>query len=153
MGHYKYYGYLEDEYKKWEYRLPKIRETISNFNADILCLQEAHLPSFQEDIGHYFVENGNYETILNDTRSNNKKSNNKKGFIMTMTTPILFKKDKFKLIYKDFRSKASVALLQFVDDNDIDQEIKSNESEESEHKKTGKEEKEKEATEIIVGCK
>jgi len=33
---------------------------------------------------------------------------------MTMTTPILFKRDKFKLICSDFRSKATLTLLQFI---------------------------------------
>eukprot|EP01083_Nonionella_stella_P179597 638055_1 len=105
--HYRYYGYLEEEYKQWQHRLPKLQETMTSLNTDIICLQEAHLPSFNQDFGDYLLKNGNYRIILNDVRAK------KKGF--TMTTPILFKQHKFKSIYQDFRSKATVALLQFID--------------------------------------
>ena len=88
------------------------------------------MPSFEEDIGSYFAhhQNGNYRTILNDSMAKQKKSkNNKRAFKKTMTTPILFKADKFKLIYTDFRSKATIALLQFIDEAN---EEKLNESDE-----------------------
>ena len=123
--------------------MPKIKETISTLNTDIICLQEAHLPSFQQDIGDYFDQHGNYDTILNDSR-NKKNKPNKKGFVMTMTTPILFKRDKFKLISTDFRTKATVALLQFIDpENKQDIDIKKTNNDQIENESQPKNKKKK----------
>eukprot|EP01083_Nonionella_stella_P073688 199489_1 len=101
------------EYSKWDHRLSKIKETILSIGSDIVCLQECHSPSFMDDFAVFFQTNG-YEFKLNakepDSNDNAKYSE--------MATAILWKDNKFRYKYHDFRSKATILLLEIISSND-----------------------------------
>ena len=105
--HYRHYSYLQSEYRTWDFRKQRIIECLRAYDSDIVCLQEAHLPSFELDFRSDLIEPGGYKCIINDLKTKKKKRDK-----FTMTTPILFKSRKFKCVYFEFRSRASIVLLQ-----------------------------------------
>ncbi|MES1911816.1 MAG: hypothetical protein MHM6MM_004190 [Cercozoa sp. M6MM] len=102
---------LPDEYpnlpahcNEWAHRRPRLERLILRSNADVLCLQECDLPSFEEDFGEA-LSNAGYEFVL----QRSKKSRN--GH--TMACAIAYKRDKFTHTWEDHRSRSLLLQLRF----------------------------------------
>ncbi|ETO10795.1 hypothetical protein RFI_26582 [Reticulomyxa filosa] len=98
------YPTIEDEHRTWEFRLPRLRQKMSDINADILCLQEIDKSTFKEDFGDYLKKTGNYEWNVNLTKKNK----------IMMSNAIAWKKNKFKLIWHEWRSRTMMMLFQHL---------------------------------------
>ncbi len=83
------FDYVNDKYRTWEYRLPRLRATLTNLNSDIFCLQEIDKNDFHKDFGEFFEskeEGGGYSYNVNRHRKNR----------LGMSNAILWKNSKFE---------------------------------------------------------
>ena len=100
------YPYIKNnEWRTWEYRLPRLRQMIACYKSDIICLQEIDKHDFQSDFGDYF-ENLNYSWVVNTTKKNK----------IAMANAFLFNKNKFDCIWSENRSRAMLLLLKLKHD-------------------------------------
>lgn len=53
-----YHDYCPQEYRRWDYRLPRLCQEISNLKGDIVCLQEVEDKVFTEEIGRQLMQDG-----------------------------------------------------------------------------------------------
>ena len=105
----------DDELRTWEYRLPRLRDTIASFKADIVCLQEVDVePStFKSDFGDYFRSKLGYESSLSPTKKVKEKKMAADGH---WGNAVLFNPKRFKLIRSEcIRKNAREMVLLFQD--------------------------------------
>eukprot|EP01084_Bolivina_argentea_P145090 254407_1 len=100
----RYTHIQNDEYRSWQYRLPRIRDTISSTNADLICLQEVDVePSaFQSDFGDYCKQKLSYDYALSPYIQPKQKKRAHDGHL---GNAVLFHPHRFQLIHKEFLKK------------------------------------------------
>ena len=97
------YTYATEKQLNWNYRLPKIKNIISKYNTDIVCLQEIDKKTFAQDIGNHFAQKQhNYSFKVNIP----KKSK------VDYSQAIMWKNDKFECKYEDYRTRCTILLLE-----------------------------------------
>ena len=102
-----YYQYVNPLARKWNYRYPKIKEIITNYCSDIICLQECDPFTFHTDFGNIYKTEFNYDFIIDLKDTKKKKYINDKNAASLIIKPVtLYKMDKFKLIYNEFEAEA-----------------------------------------------
>ena len=57
-----YHDYCPEQYRGWQYRLPRLCREISDLRGDIVCLQEVEEEVFRQDIGSMLRQQG-FEVI------------------------------------------------------------------------------------------
>lgn len=68
-----YYPEVQSQHRDWEYRKPLLRKVLIDLNADIICLQEADMITFENDFGS-FMRKYDYESVIQCVPEKNKKS-------------------------------------------------------------------------------
>lgn len=97
--------WISKESQSWEYRLHLHENLLSSLNADIICLQEAEVATFQEDFG--FMNSLGYTAIQ-------PVAKDEAGVIHGHTKPsIFFKTSRFNLKWHNPRSR--IVLANFED--------------------------------------
>ena len=116
------YPFIKDEtFRTWEYRLPRILDTISKYSSDIVCLQEVDVDpiAFKKDFGDYFNEKFNYQYALSPCKTMKVKKRESDGH---WGNAVLFNSNKFKLIHMEFLKKSPREMvLLFTNISDINQ--------------------------------
>eukprot|EP01084_Bolivina_argentea_P192802 330909_1 len=110
------YPLVNDEFRSWTYRLPVIRNTLSSYKSDIICLQEMDInpQSFQQDFGNYFNKIG-YDYLIPQSIQSKQSTSNNPNFDV-FGNVILFNKLKYKCIYYESHKKNTRMLIGlFVD--------------------------------------
>lgn len=102
----------DDKLRTWKYRLPRIRDTIEKFNADIVCLQEIDIDpvTFKQDFGDYFKSKCNYDYRLGPC-SKMKAKHKKRESDGHWGNAVLFNKKRYKVVTMDCLKKSARELL------------------------------------------
>eukprot|EP01084_Bolivina_argentea_P118645 210463_1 len=118
------YPYIKNEqFRTWEYRLPRIRDIITKYNADIVCLQEIDIDpiTFKKDFGDYFKNKLSYSYKLG-LCSNIKPQHRKRDSDGHWGNAILYNSKRFKLLHSECLKKNSREMLSlFTDIKSIEQ--------------------------------
>eukprot|EP01084_Bolivina_argentea_P150629 263033_1 len=117
-----YYQYVNPTHRLWSYRYPKIKEIILNYCTDIICLQECDPFSFHHEFGDIYKQMHNYSFIIDKKDTKKQKYQNDKHAASLIIKPAtLYKANKLKLIYNEFRSRGIVSLFQLLNPDESDE--------------------------------
>ncbi|ETO31861.1 hypothetical protein RFI_05255 [Reticulomyxa filosa] len=96
-----YYQYVNEQARLWSFRRPKLVKIIDSFRSDIICLQEVFSPTFSQEFGNVLkcTKELGFEHVMEDTTHH-------------ITCCTLFDPKKFAMIYREFRSRNVLALLE-----------------------------------------
>lgn len=104
--HKQYYRSIPPELRSWSYRKPMLQSLLFGLDADIFCMQEVEVASFEEDFA--FLEQGGYAAVAPKADKGSERFQN-----LTKCS-IFFKSKRFELEWSENRSRTVLAALRHL---------------------------------------
>lgn len=105
------YNYANELYRSWEYRFDKLKEQMSNFNADVVCLQEIEISRWTE--WREFMDGEGYTGVMLQRPRSTRKNGRHQG----ITNATFYRSRRFSLCWEQHCSRVlGIALKWFSND-------------------------------------